>query len=115
MSMFTYPYRIYKMLTAHLGDNDIFPLLEILYDPSLIISLRVFLLGILFANNTFAAPNLTSLDKLSRLDIHPGEQKPVLPLSEGLNNTFVFRNAIKRRTSYKMSRREGMPSSTVAA
>ncbi|KAH8671753.1 hypothetical protein BGZ60DRAFT_405857 [Tricladium varicosporioides] len=37
-----------------------FVLPEIIFDPSLILSLYVFLLGLIFADSAFAAPNLKS-------------------------------------------------------
>lgn len=84
-----------------------------MWDPSLLLSPHVFLLGVLFANHAFAAPTLTSPDKLRRLDIHPGEQELRLPLKESLGDTLVFRKAIKTLTGYKMST-DGIPYSTMA-
>ncbi|KAI9761204.1 MAG: hypothetical protein M1840_002004 [Geoglossum simile] len=51
-----------------------FSLPEIIFDSSLILSPHVFLLGLIFADRAFVAPNLTSANQLSRLDIRPGYQ-----------------------------------------
>ena len=51
--------------------RNTFPLPEIIYDPSLILSLHVALLGLILADNAFLAPNLTSAKKISELDIQP--------------------------------------------
>ncbi len=48
-----------------------FILPEIIFNPSLILSLYIALLGLIFANNTFLAPSLTSAARISELDIPP--------------------------------------------
>jgi Protein of unknown function (DUF3435) len=42
------------------------------YDPSLVLSPHVALLGLIFADNAFLAPSLTSAERISELDIPPG-------------------------------------------
>ena len=49
--------------------KNIFLLLEIIYNLSLILSLHVTLLGLILANNAFLALNLTFTKKISKLDI----------------------------------------------
>ena len=52
--------------------RNTFPLPEIIYDPSLIFSLHVALLGLILADDAFLALNLTSAEKISELNIRPG-------------------------------------------
>lgn len=85
---------------------------EVLWDPCLL-SPHVFLPGVSFANRGFETPSLTSAEKLSRLDIHPGEKELPLPLREDLHETFVFRRAIKTLLGCVMSA-ENLPYGTVA-
>lgn len=50
----------------HVSSNT-FPIPEIVYDPSLVFSPHVILLGIVFDDQALAAPSLTSPENLSRL------------------------------------------------
>lgn len=86
---------------------------EVLFDPSLIVSPHVFLLGILFANQAFEVDDLTSADQLSGLDIMQGDQELPLPLKASLRDVFVFRKAKKTADRYAMTK-EGLPYSTAA-
>jgi len=52
--------------------SNTFPIPETIYDPSLVLSPHVFLLGLILADGAFATPNLTSAEQLSKLDIQPG-------------------------------------------
>ncbi|KAH8746819.1 hypothetical protein F5882DRAFT_312194, partial [Hyaloscypha sp. PMI_1271] len=61
------PYRIlieftYEFIKQFLSVKDTikFVLPEIIFDPSLILSPYIFLLGLIFANGAFIAPNLRS-------------------------------------------------------
>ncbi|RYP15609.1 hypothetical protein DL765_005588 [Monosporascus sp. GIB2] len=44
------------------------------------LGIQTFLLGILFRHRTFEAPSLTCPERLTQLDIHPGEQELPIPL-----------------------------------
>jgi hypothetical protein len=86
------------------GGSNTFPVPEVMWDPCLLLSPYVFLLGILFANKAFEAPGLISLEQLRVLDIYPEEQELPLPLKEGLSEMFVFRKAIATLAGYVMSK-----------
>lgn len=60
---------IYTSAHAYLRVKFVLP--EIIFDPSLILSPHVFFLGLVFADEAFAAPNLRSAAQLSELDIRP--------------------------------------------
>ncbi|KAJ4307349.1 hypothetical protein N0V88_000733 [Collariella sp. IMI 366227] len=94
-------------------EANTFPVPEVMWDPCLLLSPHVFLLGLLFANEAFEASGLTSPEQLRILDIHPEEQELPLPLKGSLGKTFVFRKAIATLAGYVMSE-EGIPYSTMA-
>ncbi|ORX92877.1 hypothetical protein BCR34DRAFT_500323, partial [Clohesyomyces aquaticus] len=56
-------------------DINTFPLLKVIFNKTLIFSLHVFLLRVLFYNSAFAIYNLISLNKLSKLYITPSYNK----------------------------------------
>ncbi|KAK2732924.1 C2H2 finger domain-containing protein [Colletotrichum kahawae] len=86
-----------------------------MFDPSLLLSPHVFLLGVLFRHRAFNASNLTSPHHLDILDIHPGERELLLPLKEDLNNTFIFCRAVEILTGYQISPDERISSGMMAA
>jgi hypothetical protein len=74
-----------------------------MWEPCLLLSPYVFLLGLLFANQAFKALSLMSPEKPRLLDIHPGELGLPLPLKESLSKTFAFRKPIATLARYVMS------------
>ncbi|KAK1974959.1 C2H2 finger domain-containing protein [Colletotrichum cereale] len=94
-----------KFTKEYLGAKaqNTYPIPETMFDPSLLLSPHVFLLGILFRHRAFRAPSLTSPDQLKKLDICPGELELPLPLREDLNDTYIFRRAISTGTAYVLS------------
>ncbi|KAI9765782.1 MAG: hypothetical protein M1839_005382 [Geoglossum umbratile] len=94
-------------------DANKFPLPEIIFDPSLILSLHVFLLGLIFADRAFAAPNLTSARQLSRLDIRPGYQQLELLLKPSILDVPVFRKSVRTGYGYEISPHEPLSYATL--
>jgi hypothetical protein len=86
-----------------------------LFDPCLLLSPHIFLLGVLFRHRAFRAPNLTSSQKLDNLDIHPGELELPLPLKKELDETFVFRRAVQDLTGLQLSPNEPISYAMMAA
>ena len=80
-----------------------YPIPEIMYDPSLLLSVQVFLLGILYRHRAFDTPMLTSAKQLHKLDIHPGEVELPLPIRDDMKEVYVFRRAVKTLTGYDIS------------
>jgi len=68
----------YPRRATHKEARNTFPLPEIIFNPSPILSPHIALLDLIFANKVFLAPNLMSAEKISELDIRPGRQQ--LPL-----------------------------------
>ncbi|KAI9764678.1 MAG: hypothetical protein M1839_005790 [Geoglossum umbratile] len=94
-------------------DANKFPLPEIIFDPSLILSLHVFLLGLIFADRAFAAPNLMSAEQLSRLDIRPGYQQLELLLKPSMLDVPVFRKSVRTGYGYEISPHEPLSYATL--
>ncbi|KAK1973628.1 C2H2 finger domain-containing protein [Colletotrichum cereale] len=94
-----------KFTKEYLGAKaqNTYPIPETMFDPSLLLSPHVFLLGILFRHRAFRAPSLTSPDQLKKLDICPGKLELPLPLRKDLNDTYIFRRAISTGTAYVLS------------
>ncbi|KAK3290594.1 C2H2 finger domain protein [Chaetomium fimeti] len=76
---------------------------EVLFDPSLTLSVQTFLLGILFRHRAFEAPSLTWPERLTQLDIHPGEQELPIPLKASMKDVHIFRRTIKTLAGYEIS------------
>ncbi|KAH0419558.1 hypothetical protein CcaCcLH18_14355 [Colletotrichum camelliae] len=102
---------------TYLGEKEqkTYAVPETMFDPSLLLSPHVFLLGVLFRHRAFNASNLTSPHHLDILDIHPGERELPLPLKEDLNNTFIFRRAVETLTGYQISPNKRISSGMMAA
>ncbi|ORX95381.1 hypothetical protein BCR34DRAFT_607969 [Clohesyomyces aquaticus] len=94
-------------------DMNTFPLPEIIYDESLIFSPHVFLLGVLFRDQAFAAYNLTSPEELSRLHIPQSRNELPLRLNQELDDIPVFRKAVRTPNGWVISDDEPLPYSTL--
>jgi hypothetical protein len=90
-----------------------FVLPEIIFDPSLILSPHVFLLGLIFTDSAFAAPNLKSAAQLSELDIRPGCQQLELLFKPSMLDIPVFRKSIKTGYGYEISPTEPLTYATL--
>ncbi|KAF3492095.1 uncharacterized protein GIQ15_01612 [Arthroderma uncinatum] len=66
----------------------VFP--EIINDPSLMLSIHTYLLGILLDDDAFKAPNLKSMDDIQRLAIGKNRQKMDVPLKPSKLDHYVF-------------------------
>ena len=97
---------------AYKEASNTFPIPEIIYDPSLVLSPHIILLGLILADGAFAAPNLTCAEQLSKLDIRPGyNQLPLLLLLEKADIP-VFRKSIKMLYGWKVLPDQPLPYST---
>jgi hypothetical protein len=99
--------------TAHTDTRNKFPLPEIIFDLSLILSPHVFLLGLIFADRAFAAPNLISAEQLSRLDIRPSYQQLELLLKSSILDVPVFRKSVRTGYGYEISPYESLSYATL--
>lgn len=67
---------------------------EVIYDPTLVLSLHVFLLRVLFKAQAFKSPSIDSPKRLYGLGVLDSLNKQALPLREDLDNDFVFCQAV---------------------
>ncbi|KAG9770201.1 hypothetical protein KCU88_g6673, partial [Aureobasidium melanogenum] len=74
------------------------PVPEVLYDPSLILSPHVYLLSLIVADHAFEAPGPVSPEELSRLYVLDFKNEQRVPLVSKLDDFYVFRQA--RKTPY---------------
>lgn len=91
---------------AHMYSRVKFVLPEIIFDPSLILSPHVFLLGLIFADTAFAAPNLRCASQLSGLDIRPGYQQLELLFKPSMLDVPIFRKSVRTGYGYEISPHE---------
>ncbi|CAG8980240.1 hypothetical protein HYALB_00009822 [Hymenoscyphus albidus] len=98
---------------AYKEARNTFPLPEIIFDPSLILSPHVALLGLILADEAFLAPNLTSAEKISGLDIRPGYEQLPLHLKPEKANIPIFRKSIKTLYGWEISPDQKLPYSTL--
>ncbi|PZD23864.1 DUF3435 domain containing protein [Pyrenophora tritici-repentis] len=82
----------YEFTKSFLGPKapNTFPIPEIIFDPSLVLSPHVFLLGLMFADNVFSIPDLTP-ERLFRLDIRPECNSLEVPIRKEVADLCVFR------------------------
>ncbi|KKZ66102.1 hypothetical protein EMCG_08141 [[Emmonsia] crescens] len=89
-------------LTAHftktflgMKDANTFWLPEIIYDPTLVLSPHVFLLGMLFHIQAFKSPSIKRPEDLYSLRVLDGLNQQELPLRDDLADQFVFCSAAR--------------------
>ncbi|KAJ4394460.1 hypothetical protein N0V93_003678 [Gnomoniopsis smithogilvyi] len=77
---------------------------EIIFDPTLLLSPHVMLLGILFRHNAFKAEGLNRHpEKLAEFDIAQGEYELPLPFHDDIKEKFVFRRPVQTARGWQMS------------
>ncbi|KAL9084485.1 MAG: hypothetical protein Q9165_008058 [Trypethelium subeluteriae] len=95
----------FEFTKSFLGVKDIntFPIPERMYDQSFTFSPHAILLGLIFNDRAFAAPSLTSPEKLSALQIEPGYNQLPLPLKPEMDDIPIFRRVIKKSNGFDIS------------
>jgi hypothetical protein len=74
--------------------SNTFRLLEVIYDPTLILSPHVLLLGMLFHIKAFKSPSVDCPENLYSLNILRGLNEQGLPLRDDLADKYVFCKAV---------------------
>jgi hypothetical protein len=98
---------------AYIEARNTFPLPEIIFDPSLILSPHVALLGLVFADNAFLAPSLTSAARISELDIPLGYEQLPLHLKPEMADILVFRKSVRTPYGWEISPDQPLPYTTL--
>jgi hypothetical protein len=93
--------------------RNTFPIPDVIFDPSLVLSLQVALLGLLLADRAFLGPSLTSAEGFSQLDIRPGCNQLPLDLRPELADTPVFRKSYSMPYMWEISPVKPLPYSTL--
>ncbi|KAL5347682.1 hypothetical protein ACLOAV_007091 [Pseudogymnoascus australis] len=94
-------------------EANTFVLPEIIFDPSLLLSPHVSLLGMIIDDEAFQAPNLTSGEAISKLDIRPGCNQLQLFLKPEKANIPIFRKSVRTPYGWEISPTEPLPYSTL--
>jgi hypothetical protein len=94
---------------TYIEARNTFVLPEIIFDPSLILSPHVALLGLIFADNAFLAPSLTSAARISELDIPPGYEQLPLHLKPEMADIPVFRKSVRTPYGWEISPDQPLP------
>jgi hypothetical protein len=97
---------------AHIEARNTFPLPEIIFDPSLVLGPHVALLGLIFADNAFLAPSLTSAERISELYIPLGYEQLPLHLKPEMANIPVFRKSVRTPYGWQISPDQQLPYTT---
>ncbi|CAG5188954.1 uncharacterized protein ALTATR162_LOCUS12066 [Alternaria atra] len=94
----------YEFTKSFLGPKaaNTFIIPEIIFDPSLILSPHVFLLGLMFADKVFSISELTP-ENLFTLDIPPGCYSLEVPIREEVADLCVFRRYKQTATERTIS------------
>ncbi|EGC45157.1 conserved hypothetical protein [Histoplasma capsulatum var. duboisii H88] len=96
---------------GYLGIKDQLP--EIIFDPTLILSPHVFLLGMLFHIKAFKSPIITSPEKLYDLGVLNGLNQQRVPLRADLDDKFVFCQAVREGDAVHLIRELKLTSSSL--
>ncbi len=84
------------------GRNE-FGIPDVPNEPCLLLCPQVTMLALLFADQAFAAPSLTSLEELFRLRIAPGQKQLPVPLKEEIAARPLFRRCRNTVKSIQVS------------
>lgn len=90
-----------------------FPIPEIIYDPTLVLSPHVFLLGMLFKIRAFQSPSIDSPERLYSLNVLDGLNEQGLPLKEELDEDFVFCQAVREAYGVRIAHEVQLTSASV--
>ncbi|CAK4031768.1 C2H2 finger domain-containing [Lecanosticta acicola] len=83
----------FKDTKSYLGrkDANTFPVPDIPSEPCLLLCPQIMLLGLIFADEAFAAPSLVGPEQLFSLRIRRGRNQQELPFKEGIRSMPLFR------------------------
>ncbi|KAL5312965.1 hypothetical protein ACEPPN_019391 [Leptodophora sp. 'Broadleaf-Isolate-01'] len=99
----------------YLGSKDMneFKIPEIIYDPTLVLSPHVFLLGMLFKARAFKSPSIDCPERLYSLKVLKGLNEQPLPLRDEMNDEFIFCEAVREAQGVRIARELQLSSGSV--
>ncbi|OJD16129.1 hypothetical protein AJ78_03709 [Emergomyces pasteurianus Ep9510] len=100
---------------THLGmkDANTFWLPEIIYDPTLVLSPHVFLLGMLFHIQAFKSPSIRTAEQLYSLGILDGLNQQELPMRDDLLDKFVFCMVVREGDGVRIAHERRLTTSSL--
>jgi hypothetical protein len=90
-----------------------FKIPEIIYDPTLVLSPHVFLLGMLFKARAFKSPSIDCPESLYSLKVLKGLNEQPLPLRDEMNDEFIFCEAVREAQGVRIARELQLSSGSV--
>ncbi|CZS92472.1 uncharacterized protein RAG0_03051 [Rhynchosporium agropyri] len=103
--------RLFVELTSeftkrYLGAKDMneFKIPDIIYDPTLVLSPHVFLLGMLFKARAFKSPSIDCPERLYSLKVLKGLNEQPLPLRDEMDDEFIFCEAVDEAQGIRIAR-----------
>ncbi|OJD22468.1 hypothetical protein ACJ73_06185 [Blastomyces percursus] len=110
-------YRDLELTLTFLGmkDANTFWLPEIIYDPTLVLSPHIFLLGMLFHIRAFKSPGIRRPEDLYRLGVLNGLNQQELPLRDDLADLFVFCSAVREGGGVRIAHEIRLTTASVRA
>ncbi|EER43787.1 conserved hypothetical protein [Histoplasma capsulatum H143] len=88
---------------------------EIIYDPTLVLSPHVFLLGMLFHIRAFKSPGIRRPEDLYSLGVLNGLNQQELPLRDDLADLFVFCSAVREGGGVRIAHETRLTTASVRA
>jgi len=82
-------------------------------EPCLLLCPHITMLALLFADQAFAAPSLTSPEDLFRLRIVPGQKQLLVPLKEEMAERPLFRRCKHTVNGVQMSEEQALADTTL--
>ncbi|CRG92724.1 Putative membrane protein ycf1 [Talaromyces islandicus] len=83
--------------------QDPFPIPEIIFDPTLVLSPHIFLLGMLFRRKAFKSENVNGPESLYQLGVLRGLNRQDLPLKDEFLDQYVFCQAIRESDGVRVA------------
>ncbi|CAF9942110.1 MAG: hypothetical protein HETSPECPRED_005169 [Heterodermia speciosa] len=106
---------VFQHTKGYLGEKDAneFGIPDVPNEPCLLLCPHITMLALLFSDQAFAAPSLTSPERLFRLRIPPGQKQLLVPLKEEMAERPLFRRCKNTVKSIQISDEQALADSTL--
>ncbi|KAL8626100.1 hypothetical protein Q9189_008220 [Teloschistes chrysophthalmus] len=106
---------VFHHTKGYLGEKDAneFGIPDVPNEPCLLLCPHITMLALLFADQAFAAPSLTSPEQLFRLRIAPGQKQLPVPLKEEMAERPLFRRCKNTVESVQISEEQALADTTL--
>lgn len=103
----------FNLSVANEGGRNEFGIPDVPNEPCLLLCPHITMLALLFADQAFAAPSLTSPEQLFRLRIAPGQKQLRVPLKEEMAERPLFRRCRNTVESIRISEEQALADTTL--